>query len=177
MMSRRFAWLASGIAAAGVAFAVSCATLEPLEAGVCGNGVLDLNEDCDPAQRAAELAAGNLTCVGNGDPHACRYTCGEGSSTCPPGWGCDLNQNICARPSGSFAAKPALETGAVRMVKGDFDGDGRTDLVLSQPSGLDGTSSATAYFFEDGMTLRERRRMPVPVGGVVPLEGPVPARC
>ncbi len=180
MLSRRFAWLASGIAAAGVAFAVSCATLEPMEAGICGNGVVDPLEDCDEVPDGGAQAqgdAGRAQCVARGAQNACHYKCTT-SGACPVGWGCNLNAGICARPSGEFKHIMAdVRTGAVRMVKGDFDGDGRLDLVASGPSGLDGTASATAIFFEQGMRIRERRRIPVPMGAIAVFPSAVTQRA
>lgn len=152
-----------GLLAVGAAMAVAtaCATLEPVATGVCGNGVLDRDEDCDEAEGSTAASKGK--CLRAGELNACHYTC-DTSASCPPAWGCDLNEGICRRSGGTFSRKLRIETGAVRLAKGDFDGDGRADLLLSQASGLDGASAVTGYFFGEGMRERERRRIPNRMG-------------
>lgn len=155
------------LAALGVlGLVAACSALEPLEPGVCGNGVVDTNEDCDYLESQSSTRASKndkSECAPPGDRNACRFVC-DALVACPAGFACNLNDGYCVKPSGAFERELTSEIGAVRMVRGDFDGDGRTDLVLSQPSGLDGTSSASGLFFAEGMRIRERRAIPIPVG-------------
>jgi hypothetical protein len=149
-----------------IGLVAACSALDPLEPGVCGNGVVDTNEDCDflASQTAARASKNDKSeCAPPGDRNACRFVC-DALVACPTGFACNLNDGYCVKPSGTFERELTSEIGAVRMVRGDFDGDGRTDLVLSQPSGLDGTSSASGLFFAQGMRIRERRAIPIPVG-------------
>ncbi len=98
---------------------VDCAELEPLEEGVCGNGVLEAGEDCD---LYADASLGpNLACG------ACSYRCDVGS--CPTGWGCS-SEGVCRRPSGGFEPGPVVEGWSPRsFVPLDFNGDGNVDLA------------------------------------------------
>ncbi len=159
------------LALGAVGMALSCATLVEIDPNECGNGVVEPNEDCDFAARRAPKqgnASETTVCAEPGQKNACRFTC-EAAKDCPVGWGCDLNQGHCVSSASDFDLVDTLESGAVRMVKGDFDGDGRADLVLSQPSGLDGNSTATAYFFGEGMRVRSRTAIPLGVGALQPL--------
>lgn len=154
-------------AAVAVCLAASCAELTEIGADVCGNGVAEVGEDCDdvagrlPKQGQPDAST---ACLGRGSVNQCRYGC-VSSKDCPTGWGCNLEQGTCAAPTGTFTPlEPVDKNGAVRLVAGDFDGDGRTDLVLSQPSGLDGNSLASAYFYTSGMRIRERVALPISLG-------------
>jgi hypothetical protein len=141
-----------------------CATLEDITPNQCGNQVVEEGEDCDPP--SSEDAT--TTCAPVGARNACRYQC-EKEADCPAGWGCDLNEGTCVKGTDRFDLKLTDESGSVRMVSGDFDGDGRKDLVLTQPSGLDGSSSGVGLFFEEGMTLREKYAIPIALGALDPL--------
>jgi hypothetical protein len=159
------------LAFGAVGMALSCATLVEIDPNECGNGVVESNEDCDSAARRAPTqgnASQTTVCAAPGQKNACRFTC-EAAKDCPVGWGCDLNQGHCVSSASEFDLVDTLESGAVRMVKGDFDGDGRADLVLSQPSGLDGNSTATAYFFSEGMRVRSKTAIPLGVGALQTL--------
>ncbi len=183
-MNSKKRWsLAASVAASLAAIASlssavpSCAALEAIVPNVCGNGAVDDAEDCDDSFQSAEPARGAqdasrpFTCAKPGQKNQCRYTCTT-SADCPESVpACDLNEGNCVRATGELANKPSftLETGAVRMVAGDFNGDGRQDLVLTQPSGLDGTSTGTAYFFEKAMKPRARTPIPIRIGAIQPL--------
>lgn len=162
-----------------IGLVAACSALDPLEPGVCGNGVVDTNEDCDflASQTAARASKNDKSeCAPPGDRNACRFVC-DALVACPTGFACNLNDGYCVKPSGTFEPELTSEIGAVRMVRGDFDGDGRTDLVLSQPSGLDGTSSAAGLFFAEGMRIRERRAIPIPVGVLQAIPSQVTERA
>lgn len=151
-------------AVVAVSLAASCAELSEIETDRCGNGVVEVGEDCDGvAARVAKQGGGDTACAPQGSATQCRYACTT-ARDCPIGWGCDLDLGTCATSNGELSAGDPLENGAVRMVSGDFDGDGRRDLVLAQPSGFDGNASASAYFFTAGMRVRERRNLPIAIG-------------
>src|SRR5687768_5390911 len=101
-----------------------CATLEPLGAGTCGNGVVDANEDCDGFAASGITSS---TCGAPSDPEkACRLTC-KTAADCPDGWGC-ATAGICREPSGRFdPMSEGVSAGVETLVVGDFDGDSRKD--------------------------------------------------
>lgn len=138
--------------------AVTCADVTPIELGVCGNGVLepDENEDCD------STAVGEGTrCAPPGAEHACRYVCLDSDSgetlRCPHGWGCGRD-GVCRahgaalRPPRSFAAVTGRH-----LSTGDFDGDGNGDI-----SWLFGDRFEVTYVSDDAAFSLER---PVPLDG------------
>lgn len=135
--------LRSGVLGLVAALAVTCAEVEEIELGVCGNGVLepDLGEDCD-----SSVGEANTVCGAARSDAECRYTCladEDGEPTpCPTGWGCGRD-GICRAHSGTASVEPfAAEPGLILDVA-DFDGDGIDDvswlhvsrLAVSYPSG------------------------------------------
>ncbi|MFO0637637.1 MAG: hypothetical protein U0183_00395 [Polyangiaceae bacterium] len=163
-MRARYRWSTGLGILAALGTLSGCATLEDITPNQCGNQVVEEGEDCDPP--SSEDAT--TTCAPVGARNACRYQC-EKEADCPAGWGCDLNEATCVKGTDRFDLKLTDESGSVRMVSGDFDGDGRKDLVLTQPSGLDGSSSGVGLFFEEGMTLRERYPIPIALGALDPV--------
>ncbi len=163
-MRARYRWATGLGILAALGILPGCATLEDITPNQCGNQVVEEGEDCDPP--ASQDAT--TTCAPVGARNACRYQCLK-EADCPAGWGCDLNESTCVKGTDRFDLKLTDESGSVRMISGDFDGDGRKDLVLTQPSGLDGSSSGVGLFFEDGMTLRERYAIPIALGALDPL--------
>jgi hypothetical protein len=105
----------------------SCAPLSPIEANVCGNGVVEpvAGEDCDGFPEDQ--------CRPAGAEGQCRLDCAKRTDgtrpQCPPGWGCG-SDNICRRPAGQFAmADNTALSGASWLHVGDFDGDGFGDIL------------------------------------------------
>lgn len=144
------------------AFLFDCATLSPIEAGTCGNGVVDDQEDCDSFAVGGD-ATRTLACgAPSAGASACRYVCTT-AAECPVGWGCSV-AGVCRAPSGDFA-KPsdALSTGVVSMVTGDFDGDGRKDVLASGARGADNSARARIHFFGDGAALANVVALPAPM--------------
>ncbi len=107
---------------AGIAIVVfaGCTSFDPIERGVCGNGLLEPGEDCD---------SNDPSCV------ACQVAC-RAASDCPTtAYACGVD-GFCHAPSGAVspatAASPLLATD-VRI--SDIDGDGIGDvLALSNTS-------------------------------------------
>jgi hypothetical protein len=108
---------------------LSCYPLQTLEEGVCGNGVIEPEEgeDCEPAQYEA------FTCRPPGDALQCTIQCNSGG-VCPRGHGCSAD-NTCRKPGGTFSFEPIVQAGsqAGELLAGDFDADGRDDIVAVEP--------------------------------------------
>ena len=110
---------------------LDCATLDPLSANTCGNGVVDANEDCDsfPSQQCGTPSDGAAQCR-----LLCNRTVKDKDGkdvqlTCPDGWGCSVS-NFCRAPSGGFQPSDApFSSGVTHMSVGDFDGDRRADIL------------------------------------------------
>ncbi len=127
----------------------NCATLESIPSGTCGNGVVDATEDCDtfPAARTA-------LCGGPSEgAAACRLHCGKQASgdtlACPDGWGCGVS-GVCRAPTGTFATSlPAVSAGLTDLAVGDFDGDGRQDILGSTPRTDENASRVRVHYFDD----------------------------
>ncbi len=106
-------------------FAVSgCADLRDLDAGVCGNGVIESGEDCD--------GPGS----GCGTPEtasACRFLCGS-ELACPDSFQCG-SDGVCRFATGRFELANELQSEQdVFSQLADMDGDGIRDLVSMDPS-------------------------------------------
>lgn len=135
---------------------VDCANLAAIPSGTCGNGVVDDNEDCDTFPAA---------CGKPGTATACRLTC-SATSPCPSGWGCSV-QGICRQPTGNFDAPgPPGSTGTASMLVGDFDGDGRKDIVGVSTRGSGGDAKLRIAYFGDNAILQRILPLASPVSSV-----------
>ena len=149
----------AAVAATALFGFAACADLPRIGAQVCGNGVVEPPENCDTF--APDAAS---SCRPPGTVGACHLDCrrrSDGSRpACPAGWGCDP-QGICLRPTGEFVPLSEIEVGAAySLLAGDFDGDGRADVVSREPmDGLGRTRLHVHYFGQDG-TLDETRDFP-----------------
>lgn len=142
-----------------LAFALStsaCQNLEPIDANVCGNRVLE------PANR--EECDGEANCgTSDDDDAACRFTCSPSEGlACPSGYGCGQD-GICRQPSGTFEIVAEVDAPTLFLQAGDMDGDGRPDLFRT---GIDETA---AQFYDDDFALAAKTSIEREPGGVAPL--------
>jgi FG-GAP-like repeat/FG-GAP repeat len=104
---------------AALAVLVGCHEFVEPDLGVCGNQIVETDEDCDDPSD-----------VGCGP--SCRWLCDPQAAapSCPAARLCG-NDGVCRAPSGGFAPEPIhIDEQGVRWLEvGDLDGDGRDDLV------------------------------------------------
>ncbi len=148
------AWLVGG-----------CTDLPVIEADVCGNAVVEADEDCDT------FASLGRACRAPGLVDACHLDCSEQSDgthqACPEGFGCNLD-GACRATVGDYAFSGTFEAGAVAALQGgDFDGDGRWEVLSTEP--LDATlrSRFRLHYFD--IQGRQAEARPFPKVAASPL--------
>ncbi len=109
-----------------------CANLPEIALPSCGNSVIDPGEDCDGFPDKASGA----TCAKPGAPNACHYL--AGANGCPAGFGKGTD-GVCHEASGTFDATFASPTiaGSTDPQVGDFDGDGKPDIMFDAVDHVD----------------------------------------
>jgi len=136
----------------------ACSEFPSIPDAGCGNRVIDGTEDCD----FFPVTPGSY-CRPQGSPGECRLDCSlhaTGRALCPPGWGCDTD-SICRPPTGEFAeASRATDVGAWSLSAGDFDGDGRGDIMSSEPLDATGATRLRFYYFDDDGALAASHLFP-----------------
>ncbi len=140
-----------------LASSTSCASLADFTLGVCGNSVLETGEDCEPGDKNSDPDKPGY-CAPKGDPSECHYVCRK--TACPTGESCGVDQ-VCRAPAATFsAAGPPIAETARDLRVGDFDGDGRSDVLLSKDGAID-------LYFSTGRTLAPPAALPAsPSGGL-----------
>jgi hypothetical protein len=149
---------AAAVALLGIA---ACADLPRIAAQQCGNGVVEPPESCDTF--APDPGS---SCRPPGTVGACHLDCrrrADGTRpACPAGWGCDP-QGVCLRPTGEFIPLPEIEVGAAHsLLAGDFDGDGRQDVVSREPMDAFGRTRLRVHYFGQDGTPDEAREFSKP---------------
>lgn len=125
-----------------VALIVSCADLPAIQAGTCGNGVLEAGEDCDG------VAPNGASCRKQDEANACRFDCT--TAKCPSGYLCGPSSGICSQPTGEFAASTSeFETTSGRILLGDVDGDGISEIVTFSTPDAAGRTTPRVFYFDD----------------------------
>jgi hypothetical protein len=154
MLRRRPFFLLFPLLAASL---LSCVDLPILEENTCGNGFIEAGEDCDHfgGKKTTEEGRSGAICNASGTANQCRLSC-KSDDECAPyplpatgsGWRCGVD-SICRRPLGQapfFQSVSTLIPGSVDdLFSGDFDGDGRKDVLAVGQSGFD-----VHYFTSDG---------------------------
>jgi hypothetical protein len=141
---------------AAAALALACANFPVIDANVCGNRVIDANEDCDG------FAEKGKVCLPPGTDNACHFGCAPGATgrpACPEGWGCN-NDAVCRAPTTTFEPTGALDVGAWNLSAGDFDGDGRGDIMSSEPVDSVGATQLRFFYFDQAGALADTRTFP-----------------
>jgi hypothetical protein len=125
LSSRLLRVAALGALVAGHALA-GCDDLPRLDENVCGNRVVEENEDCD----------GQDACGKPGTQHACHYLCGDDQGhQCPPGYGCGVDA-VCRRSSGAFEPLVTKSAStALDLLVGDANADGCAEVVTTTWNG------------------------------------------
>ena len=134
---------------------LDCATLDKLPESSCGNGVVDVaTEDCDTFPNDPKDTTHARCGAPSEGAFACHLRCdvqADGTKpTCPDGWGCSVS-GICREPTASFNAPlGAVSGGATQLAVGDFDGDGRRDLIgFGLRNVTTNSSRLRVHYFDD----------------------------
>lgn len=124
--------------------------LQTLESGVCGNGVIDqkieggvvTGEDCDGP------TGGEFLCRPATGSWPCSFACSDGR--CPTGYGCGTD-GVCRLPVPTFDPRAFAHgpSQAQELYAGDFDADGRKDILGVEPG------RARVHFASDTEVLQQ----------------------
>jgi hypothetical protein len=138
------------------ASAASCVTLPDINENQCGNSVVEPEngEACDEETERCGLPSS----IG-----ACRFLCDyqtAGGIECPTGLGCGLD-GICRKSDGLSDSPISIAGGGIqKLMSGDFDGDGRQDVVAVGFSTADVHFLTTEGYIERTVTLPNERGFP-----------------
>lgn len=142
-------WLNAGVWGLTLLQLAACGELPNIPGNTCGNAVLESGEECDTYAPAGQL------CRPPSDPNAgCRYDCtptANGTPECPLGASCGVD-GVCRFSTGGYAPfGELLPVAAQSLQLGDFDGDGRDDLLaLGNPSNYWQAYPRVLFFEDDG---------------------------
>lgn len=138
----------------------ACTEFPSIPASGCGNGVIESpTEDCD----TFNPFPGSL-CRPKGTDNECHLDCSLDDKgvqrKCFAGWGCDAD-SICRAPSGQFAeSSVSADVGAWLLSASDFDGDGRQEVMSSEPLDATGATRLRFNYFDAQGTLAETHLFP-----------------
>ena len=140
-MSRR-AWAGLLVLALG-----GCRAFPEITSGECGNRVVEAGEDCD------FFAQSGNDCRPPEAVGACHFDCSPNAMgvrrACPAGFGCEEN-DVCRRSVNAFEPVSNPVPGGYRSLEvGDFDGDGRADVVaLDMRGGKSGLTRLDIHYYD-----------------------------
>jgi hypothetical protein len=124
-----------------------CRAFPEIASGECGNRVVEAGEDCDFFARSGS------ECRPPDSIGACHFDCSPTAlgvpRACPPGFGCEEN-DVCRRSVNAFEAVANPVPGGYRSLEsGDFDGDGRADIVaLDMRGGKSGLTRVDIHYYD-----------------------------
>lgn len=162
---------------------LACDELPIIEENRCGNGFIEPGEDCDAfgATAGNGMPGSEATCNAPNEDNECHFHC-ENTAQCQSapvskdgsGWRCGADK-VCRRPLGDDSGRGPFFTpvsslipgGADDLFSGDFDGDGRKDLLAVGAAGFD-----VHYFTRDSSVAKS---LHVPGAPVVPGIGKLTA--
>jgi len=148
----------------------SCVELPTIEEDRCGNGFIEPGEDCDVFDTKKMMTG--ATCNPAGTPNECHFKCAS-PDDCLSALGssarCGVDK-VCRQPKGSagggtfFTPASSLIPGiADDLFTGDFDGDGRKDILAVGQAGFD-----IHYFTGEGSVAKS---LHIPGAPVTPAIG------
>ncbi len=133
---------------------LGCTSFPTIEAGVCGNRVLEdelkVPEACDTF-----VESKTERCRPPGDEHECQYDCRVGSDgvrpTCPVDRGCAAD-GVCREIATNEYEAPRTLTAerTAWLSTADFDGDGRVDLLSAAPRDQFLQARFRVHYFDEG---------------------------
>ncbi len=124
-----------GLVAGALVLTGACKDLSSFTLGVCGNSVLERGEDCEPNDKNSDATKAGY-CAPKGDPNECHYVCKAGVG-CPEHERCGVD-GVCRAAGLTFTqASAPVPAKAVAIHVGDFDGDGRADVLASKTDAFD----------------------------------------
>lgn len=136
---------ACGLLGGAAVLAASCKDLGDFTLGVCGNSVLEAGEDCEPTDKTSNPES--AFCAPKGDVDECRYVCRpiSGDPTkrgaCPANEACGVD-GVCRAAGTTFTlGGQPVSANAQTLHVADFDGDGRSDVLVSK-----GDNTVDMYF-------------------------------
>ncbi len=139
----------------------ACKNFPSQNSAQCGNAVIEASEDCDSFPRGE-----GTYCVPAGQPNECHLACKVLANgqvpNCPQGWGCGLD-GMCREPASQFSTAESVIAGAHSVRMGDFDGDGRKDVLALGPLESLGKARATVYYFDDQAALQNTYPISIPL--------------
>lgn len=138
-----------------VAAGASCASLEEIELGACGNRVLDPGEDCDDD---------SVACGAPGTQYECRYTCDFAAeeTSCPDGFSCGAG-GTCGRPKDDLVRALEIERGGDAVAIADLDGDRIDDVAIAS----DAARNLSVRFFAPDLTTVAEQQLPIDSSAMV----------
>jgi hypothetical protein len=143
----------------------SCADLPVIDENRCGNGFIEKGEDCDALSGPAAKV-----CIAPGQVNQCHWQCTT-TADCQTdtvssrfsGWRCGVD-GVCRQPEGEFVETGTLAPGnASELLTGDFNGDGRADVLAVTLGGFD------IHYFDDQLALA--KSLQVPAAPAIPAVG------